>query len=302
MRKSIHSVILSVSVLLMLSTMAFGGTHPLVVSPAGDDFQRIQDAIEAAEDGGVIVIRPGTYRENLVIVRPLSILGGEGVFLEPADAGRPTICIDRTEAVTIQALVIRMATVGIDISRSSCTISNCSISASETGIRIVAFDTDAVSILFAILQGSGQGTGVEVVGSGRASLMQCEFSGLATGILIGGTGTTVVVACTVESCYEAAVLSDTTHVVFMANTLRGNHANAIRLDPITFPADEGTLRLVDNEIDDNDGWGLTLCGPYGTAVDAAFGCIVGSGNSFSGNGLGDVCPEALPLPEGFVLE
>jgi len=300
MNKQKCVMLLVASVLLMLSPMVFGGARLLIVSPTEGDFQRIQDAIDAAEDGGVIVVRPGTYRENLTIDRPLTLSGRESVFLEPADADRPVIAVDRTETVTIQGLRIRMATVAMNISRSSCTISDCSISASETGIRVVAFDTNAVSILGTTFRSGNQGVGVLVVGSGTTMFVQCAFSGLGTALLVGGAGTAVVQGCGLESCYEAVLASNTTHTVLIGNTIRGNYANGIRLDPVPFAADEGALCLIGNAIEDNARWGLTLCGFDGTEVDAAFGRIVGIDNTFSGNARGDVCPEDLPLPSEFI--
>ena len=298
-----HGVLVALFALLIVCPIDLGAAPSLlIVSPVDGDFQRIQDAIDAAEDGGVIVIRPGTYRENLTIDRPLTLLGREGVFLEPADADRPVIAVDRTETVTIQGLRIRMATVAMDISRSSCTISDCSISASETGIHVVAFDTDSVSILSTIFRSGNQGVGVLVAGSGTTMFVQCEFSRLGTAIVVGGLGTTVVQQCTLQDCYEAVVASNTTHTVLIGSTLRGNYANGIRLDPVPFTADEGTLCLIGNAIEDNARWGLTLCGFDGTEVDAAFGRLVGIDNTFSGNGRGPVCPGGLVLPEGFVSE
>jgi nitrous oxidase accessory protein NosD len=301
MNKQKCVMLLVASVLLMLSPMVFGGARLLIVSPTDGDFQRIQHAIDAAEHGGVIVIRPGTYRENLTIDRPLTLLGREGVFLEPEDTDRPAIAIDRTETVTIRGLRIRMATVAMDILNSSCTILDCSISASETGIQIVAFNTDAVSILSTVFRSGSQGVGVSVVGSGVTMFVQCEFSRLGTAILVGGLGTTVVQGCTLESCFDAVVASNTTHTVLAGNTIRGNYANGIRLDRVPSAVGEGTLCLIGNMIEDNGHWGITLCGLHGTDDDASFGRIVGVGNTFSGNERGPVCPEALPLPEGFIL-
>ena len=302
MSRSIHTISLVISVLLMLSPMALGSTHPLVVSPADGDYQRIQDAIDTAEEGAIIVIRPGTYRENLTIARPLTLLGREGVFLEPADTDRPVIAVDRTGNVTIQGLRIRMATVAIDISSSSCTVSDCSISASDTGIHVVAFDTDAVSILSTIFRSGRQGVGVLVVGSGTTLFAHCEFSRLGTAMLVGGSGTTVVQGCTLESCFEAVVVSNTTQTVLTGNIIRGSYASGIRLGQAPIVRDEGTLCLIGNVVEDNGHWGITLCGMDGVDCEEPFGHIVGADNVFSGNERGPVCPEDLPLPEGFVLQ
>lgn len=301
MRKRACGLVVVVSVLLVASAAALDGTPPVIVSASGGDFVRIQDAIDAAEIGDVIVVRTGTYRENLMIGRPLMLLAEEDVFLEPDDVNQPAIAVEGTQDVTIQGLGIRMAAFGIDVSRSSCTISNCSISAIDTGIRIVAFDSDAVSILNTILRGSRQGTGVMILGAGRALLAQCGFSRLSTGVLFGSVGTGVVQGCVLEGCYEAIVVSNTMHAVLIGNAIRGNHANGVRLDPVPFAADEGALRLTGNLIEDNGRWGMTLCGIDGTDVAASFGRVLGAGNVFSGNGNGPVCPVDLPLPEGFGL-
>jgi len=286
---------------LTIGLAAVSKGESLTVSKAGADFEAIQAAIDVAGDGDVILVKPGKYLENLTITRPLTILGEEGVLLEPADAARPAIAVEGAQGVTIQGLKVWRTALGIDVSRSSCTISNCSISASDTGIHIAAFVGDAVSILDTIVRGSGQGTGVLIVGVGSALLSQCEINALATGILVGGTGTTAVLSCGVEDCYEAVVLSGTTQAVLVGNSLRGSYASGVRLDRVPFAADEGMLCLIDNAIEDSAGWGFTLCGLDGTGVDAAFGRIVGSDNRFSGNERGDVCPEDLPLPAGFLL-
>jgi len=301
MRILVCGLVAVVSVFLAAGAATLAGTPPVIVSPSGGDFVRIQDAIDAADIGDVIIVRTGTYRENLAIGRPLMLSAEEDVFLEPDDVNRPAIAVEGTQDVTIQGFGIRMAAFGIDVSQSSCTITNCSISAVDTGIRIVAFDGDAVSILHTTFRGSRQGTGAMILGSGRALLAQCEFSGLPTGVLFGGVGTGVVQGCVLESCYEAIVVSNTMHAVLVGNTLRCNYANAIRLDQVPFPAEEGTLCLIGNTIEHNGRWGMTLCGIDGTDLDASFGRVLGTGNVFSGNGNGPICPVDLLLPEGFGL-
>ena len=288
--------------LVVSSTALRSASLPLIVSPADGDFARIQDAIDAAGTAGVIVVEPGTYRENLTIDRPVALLGREGVFLEPEDAERPVLAVDGTENVTIQGVRFRMANVAIDILRSSCTISGCSISASETGIRIVVFDHDAVSIVSTVFRSSGRGVGVLIVGSGTTLLAQCEFSRLATALSVGGSGTDVLLGCTLEGCYEAVVVSNTAHAVLTGNIIRNNYASGIRLDRAPIVSHEGTLCLIGNAVEGNDHWGLTLCGFEGTEHDASFGHVVGVGNTLSGNERGPVCPEDLLLPDRFFLQ
>ncbi|MEM4284079.1 MAG: right-handed parallel beta-helix repeat-containing protein [Candidatus Caldarchaeum sp.] len=61
-------------------------------------FRTIQAAVEAVDDsdleGGFVFIRPGRYRENVVIKRTVSLIGVEGsVRIEAADPARPTILV-----------------------------------------------------------------------------------------------------------------------------------------------------------------------------------------------------------------
>jgi hypothetical protein len=60
-------------------------------------FQTIQAAVEAVDDtdldGGFVYIRPGRYRENVVIKRTVSLTGIGSVYLEALDPTRPTILV-----------------------------------------------------------------------------------------------------------------------------------------------------------------------------------------------------------------
>ncbi|MCS7274529.1 MAG: right-handed parallel beta-helix repeat-containing protein [Candidatus Bipolaricaulota bacterium] len=93
-----------------------GGTSPC--------FRTIQAAVEAVDDsdpqGGFVFIRPGRYRENVVIKRTVSLIGVEGIVrIEPADPTRPTILISNglqsRPIKTIHNLEIAGGTIAIEI-------------------------------------------------------------------------------------------------------------------------------------------------------------------------------------------
>jgi len=302
MRTSAAIVAVGFLVVAMLGWMAPGAAPPQIVSAEGGDFARVQDAIDVAEDGAVIVIRAGTYRENLAVARPVTLLAEDGVVLEPADGDQPAVTVEGTQAVAIHGLTIRRAAVGCQISVDSCTVSGCSISATKIGIEIVAFDGDIVSIVDTVLRSDGYGVGVQVTGSGVTLLARCRLHGFGTGILLGGAGTAVVQGCSAEGCYEAVVVSSSTSALLVGNVLMGNHASAIRLEPAPGALRVGPLCLIGNVIQDNDGWGLTLCGLDGSAADTSFGRVTGSGNRVTGNGRGRLCPGDLRLPDGFLTD
>jgi pectin methylesterase-like acyl-CoA thioesterase len=78
-----------VAVLLIAFTVALSGCGEDVVIVEGaitvpDDYATIQEAIDAAEDGDVIVIREGTYRESIDFL-------GKNITLRSADPDDPEV-------------------------------------------------------------------------------------------------------------------------------------------------------------------------------------------------------------------
>ena len=68
-------------------TSAWGG-GTAVVRPG----QSIQAAIDAANPGDTILVRPGTYPEHLLITKGVHIIGWGATLVPPATSGTPTPC------------------------------------------------------------------------------------------------------------------------------------------------------------------------------------------------------------------
>jgi len=72
--------------------------------------QSIQGAIDVAENGSIILVSPGTYRENLVISKGLTIRGaGPDVVIESAIADKPVILIKGDQPVEVGLDSVKIA-------------------------------------------------------------------------------------------------------------------------------------------------------------------------------------------------
>ena len=107
-----------------------GWVAPLVLAKTIEvpkDYQTIQAAINAAQAGDVILIAPGTYKENLTIRKSIELRGADaGVIVDGSRfRSAPTILIQRTRDVIIQNLEITGGRRGIQVERSrNVTIKN----------------------------------------------------------------------------------------------------------------------------------------------------------------------------------
>jgi nitrous oxidase accessory protein len=101
----------------------------------------LQDAIDSAPDGSTIRLNPGVYQGNLIITKPLTIVGkGEGVIIDAM--GKGTVISIKSSYVTLKNLTITNSgerhenlDAAIKIEEASqCEISNCNITDTLFGI------------------------------------------------------------------------------------------------------------------------------------------------------------------------
>jgi len=153
----------------------------LVVDAAGGgDFTRIADAVGAASDGGVVLVRAGTYAGEGAIV-----LGARTLTIT-ADAG-PVVALDGSFRVEALATTRRVVLRGLDVSKgvpsrclevSACAgsvwVEDCSFtgfaaSLFDTPDPLVVRDSDAV-VLVRCSSVGGTGVGGLSGGSGLRSV------------------------------------------------------------------------------------------------------------------------------------
>jgi parallel beta-helix repeat protein len=135
--KSLKLVILALTLLLWTGVAgAFLASSPKEIR-VPENFPTVQEAIDAAEPGDTILVGTGTYQENLVITKSLS-LKGEGkylVTLRAADPQSPSILVKDEENVALAELTITGGSDGLRIIGSgSLTANDIIVEGNGTGI------------------------------------------------------------------------------------------------------------------------------------------------------------------------
>jgi len=260
--------------------------------------QSVQAAIDRIVDGGVITLRGGTYRGNLDIEKPLTLVGLGDVTLVPDNQENPVIRITGETDVVIQDIRIEDAAIGLEVTQANCHILGCRIDGADKAINVIAFGGDVVRIEDCTLTGERFGVGVLTVGNGTIEIEECEFSSLGTGVVLGGLTSVFITASTFEDCFDGINLASS-----VAATLIGNHLVdcGIRVSPAPDDSQDGPLVISANTIQNSVGWGISLCGSPDSDTLGFAGQLSGTGNVMDG-GYDSLCPADYDWPEGFIAD
>ncbi|MDD2666838.1 MAG: metallophosphoesterase [Methanocellales archaeon] len=129
--------------LLLLASPAQASTIWYVDDDGGADFTTIQDAVNASAEGDTIIVRDGTYYENVVVNKSLTIKsenGSDAVAVIAAVSSTPVFDVNANN-VTIEGFAVSGPTdehvAGIElVDANSCTIVNNDCSGCYNGIHL----------------------------------------------------------------------------------------------------------------------------------------------------------------------
>ncbi|WP_425837747.1 right-handed parallel beta-helix repeat-containing protein [Streptomyces fractus] len=148
------------------------------------DYASLAAALEAATDGDVLTVAPGTYRENLVLRRAVTLRGPEGspgsVRIAPADGVPVTV-------------------------RASATVRDLHVEGQDAAAPALLVEEGAPEIV-GVRVVTRSATGVEVRGGARPTVRQCTVDnpgGIGIAVLDGGGG--VFEECEVVAAGQAGV-------------------------------------------------------------------------------------------------
>ena len=138
MRGDAKHLVFGVCVAFVLLS-AFGGVASAKTIYVPDDYGSIQQAVHSASDGDTIIVRDGTYYENIFVDRQLTIRsenGSDSTIVQAANSNKPVFKVT-ADYVSISGFTIKGATAGIYLRENShCEITGNNILNNNDGISV----------------------------------------------------------------------------------------------------------------------------------------------------------------------
>lgn len=156
----------------------------LVVDQRGEGhYQSINEAVAQAEPGSRIFVRPGIYREGIVLDKTVEIIA-EGPREKTVIECQGIPCIQmRVNYAVVRGLTLRRrsnnyvdSNPAVDISQGRLVLEQCDIS-TETMIGVAVSTPDARPVLYRCTIHDSQSVGVLFSRQSRGTVEECDFSG-----------------------------------------------------------------------------------------------------------------------------
>ena len=154
----------------------------IVVSAKGGDFSTIQDALKNSATGAKIFIRPGIYRESILLDKNVEIIGDGGAVADIVVESDNSSCIlMETDRATMRNLTLRgsgakfgKAFFAVDVPRGELTLDNCDIS-SDSLSCIAIHGSWAKPIIRNCLIHDSADSGVYIFDNARGRIEECDI-------------------------------------------------------------------------------------------------------------------------------
>jgi F-box protein 11 len=192
------------------------GRSEFVVSLAGDgDYQSLSGAIAQAKPGIRIRVKPGLYRESLVLDKPVEIVGDgpvKDIVIESAGADCLLI---KSDGVLIRGLSLRTRTelkdglfYPLHITQGHVRIENCDVTSESSGC-VVINGPGIVSTLSGCTIHDGKGDGVLIFDRAKGILQGCQILGHGRdGVVIATGANLLLVGCDIRDSKRDGIFAD----------------------------------------------------------------------------------------------
>jgi len=147
--KLVSSLLLLAAVALILcATLEVPASAANLSVGAGGQLNTIQQAVDAAKPGDTVLIAAGTYAENVVVNKPLTIAAADRSALptvKAANSGHDVFLITSSD-VHIDGLALVGGASGVEIQHTSnCVVTNCTVNGNVFGVYVVGATANEVS-------------------------------------------------------------------------------------------------------------------------------------------------------------
>lgn len=143
---------------------------------------QIQDAIDAAEPGDVVVIDAGTYYESIVLKEGISLVGS-GAANTTIDGAGSDVVVTGAKNALIMGFTIQNGLVGLHNKNTATHVLECHIR--QTGKYAIQFNAGFGVIAYNVIEGSGRGFGIHAENA-NPYVVNNVIGGYSTGFLTRG--------------------------------------------------------------------------------------------------------------------
>ena len=183
--------------------------NAVVVAPAGGDYNNIGDAIRDVPAKTRILVRPGTYKESVVLDKDVEIAGDgprEQIILESDSAA----CVHvATDAATVRGVTIRGLaenSPAIEVPRGRLQLNNCIVTSETFSCINIHGDTAQPWIHHCVIRNGAQ-IGISISDQGAGVIEGCEVYGnTLAGIAISEEGTPQIHRCKIYNGHYCGIL------------------------------------------------------------------------------------------------
>ncbi|MEO6723665.1 MAG: right-handed parallel beta-helix repeat-containing protein [Blastocatellia bacterium] len=189
----------------------------IVVSASGDgDFTSLGQALRAAASGARILVRPGLYREGIVLDKPVEIIG-ESELQEVIIASAKASCIlMRTDEATVRGLTLRQeqgaggedeAFFAVDIPQGCLTLEDSDIS--SRSLSCIGIHNDSADpVIRRCRIHTGADSGIYVFNAAQGLVEDCDIHDNANvGVAITERANPTIRRCAIRAGKDAGVVS-----------------------------------------------------------------------------------------------
>jgi parallel beta-helix repeat protein len=194
------------------------------------DYASLNEAIEVATPGTRILVRPGLYKEGIVIDKPIELVGDGELGDVVIEASGQDVVIFRANMGRIANLMLRQAGAGnwycVDIALGRLYLEGCDLTSQS--LACVAIHAGADPRVRRNRIHNGEASGVFVYENGQGTLEDNDiFANAKAGVLIRTGGNPTLRRNRIsKNSYEAVWVHMGGAGVFEENDLRGNQRGA----------------------------------------------------------------------------